>query len=164
MAKISYFDLACVIIFFSLAFSVYKRGFVKEIFVRFAWIIATLISFTFTSSVGMNITKRLTNIQFKPLGYLISFVFVFVISYVIIKIIASFIDTVAELPILNELNKALGIILGLLEASIIIAIIIELLLLQNFFPPEKWLENSKIAPFFMQYILLITLTPFSLGI
>lgn len=157
MKNISYFDLTCILLFFSFAFAVYKKGFVKEVFSKLSWIVAALIAFTLTSTVGMGIAKKIMSINSPPLLYLISFVVIFVISYVIIKMIGSFVDTVTNLPILNELNRALGIVLGLLEAAIIIAFIVELLLLQEVLPREVWMKNSKIAPFFIQYILQMNL-------
>ena len=151
--SINYFDLACVILFVSFALAVYKKGFVQEVFSKLSWIIAALIAFTFTSTIGVNLAKKLTHLETEPLLYLISFVAIFVISYVILKVIGSFIGTVTELPILNELNKGLGIVLGLLEATLLIAFILEILLVQDVFPRDAWIKDSKIAPFFIQYTL-----------
>ena len=58
-----------------------------------------------------------------------------------------------ELPILKGLDRSLGILLGLLEGSIIICLIIELMQLQSVFLPSNIIENSKIAMFFINYVL-----------
>lgn len=153
--RINILDIIFGFLLLSFSITVYRRGFIKELFSKLAWVGAAIIAFIFAPVFGYTLVKEITGLINEPLLYIIAFIFLFSFSFVLIKWIGSFVGTVFKLPVLNNLNKILGFFLGLIEASIIIAIVIEFLLLQSYIPRSTWIGNSKIIPFFITYVLRI---------
>lgn len=146
-------DIVFLLILLSCTISVYRNGFVKEVFSKLAFIVGGVVAIFFSPYFALNVLKSLISIRNNLLLYIISFICVFSIAYLIIKIIGNMVGMIFELPILKGLDRSLGILLGLLEGSIIICLIIELMQLQSVFLPSNIIENSKIAMFFINYVL-----------
>lgn len=141
----------CILLIFT--FSVYQKGFINEIFAKLAFIIGGLVAVFLSPYFALNVLTSFISIKSNLLLYIISFLFLFSIVYLIIKMIGSIIGYIFEFPILKSLDHSLGAILGLLEGSIIVCLIIELMLMQSIFPCQNIIVNSKIATFFVKYIL-----------
>lgn len=141
----------CILLVFT--FSVYQKGFINEIFAKLAFIIGGLVAVFLSPYFALNVLTSFISIKSNLLLYIISFLFLFSIVYLIIKMIGSIIGYIFEFPILKSLDHSLGAILGLLEGSIIVCLIIELMLMQSIFPCQNIIVNSKIATFFVKYIL-----------
>ena len=146
-------DIVFLLILLSCAFTVYKNGFVKEVFSKLAFIVGGMVAIFFSPYFAVNILKSFVSIKNNLLLYIISFFLVFSIVYLIIKIVGSMVGIIFEIPILKGLDHSLGILLGLIEGSIIICLIIELMFMQPIFPCHEIVSNSKIAIFFINYIL-----------
>jgi len=150
---LSILDFIFIGILASLAFLIYRKGFIEEVFSHLAWIVSSLLSLFLAPIFASTVISRITKIENAILLYLIAFVSLFILFYLIIRIIGSFIDSFFQLPILKDLNKVLGAMLGLIEGIIIISIILQLLLLQPFVSTDVWMKDSVIAPIFIKYIL-----------
>lgn len=152
-------DIVFLCILFVFAFVVCQNGFVKEVFSKLAFIVGCLVALLFSPYFALTILRPIdyvkNNIILKNnlILYIISFICVFSIVYLIIKIIGSMIGVVFEFPILKGLDRSLGILLGLVEGCIIICLIIELMQIQSIFSSSDIIANSKIATFFINYIL-----------
>jgi len=152
-------DIIFLFILLGFTFIVYQNGFVKEVFAKLAFIVGGLIAIFFAPYFALTILKSFDYVKNSMilkndlLLYAISFVCLFSIVFLIIKIIGNIVGLIFEFPILKSLDRALGAILGLLEGSIIICIIIELMQIQSIFSFANLIENSKIATFFIDYIL-----------
>ena len=146
-------DIVFLLILLSCAFTVYKNGFVKEVFSKLAFIVGGIVAIFFSPYFAVNILKSFVSIKNNLLLYIISFFLVFSIVYLIIKIVGSMVGIIFEIPILKGLDRSLGILLGLVEGSIIICLIIELMQIQSIFSSMDIIANSKIATFFINYIL-----------
>ncbi|SFD59407.1 Uncharacterized membrane protein, required for colicin V production [Lentibacillus persicus] len=81
----------------------------------------------------------------------ISFAIIFFAVKVLLQIIASMLDFVAELPILNSLNKILGAILGFAEMYLIIFIVLYILALTPLTEIQAWVNDSAIALFIIEH-------------
>jgi len=141
----------CILLIFT--FSVYQKGFINEIFAKLAFIIGGFVAVFLSPYFALNVLTSFISIKNNLLLYIISFLFLFSIVYLIIKMIGSIIGYIFEFPILKSLDHSLGAILGFLEGSIIVCLIIELMLMQSIFPCQNIIVNSKIASFFVKYIL-----------
>ena len=152
-------DMVFLCILFGFAFVVYQNGFVKEVFSKLAFIVGGLVAVLFSPYFALAILRPIdyvkNNVILKNnlILYIISFICVFSIVYLIIKIVGSIIGIVFEFPILKGLDHSLGILLGLVEGSIIICLIIELMQIQSIFSSMDIIANSKIATLFINYIL-----------
>ena len=141
----------CILLIFT--FSVYQKGFINEIFAKLAFIIGGFVAVFLSPYFALNVLTSFISIKNNLLLYIISFLFLFSIVYLIIKMIGSIIGYIFEFPILKSLDHSLGAILGFLEGSIIVCLIIELMPMQSLFPCQNIIVNSKIASFFVKYIL-----------
>ena len=146
-------DILFILILVSLVVATYRRGFVQEAFSKLSWVGSAVLSLVLTPLFAFTYIKDFTKIENEPILYFISFSSLFVAFYFIIKIIGLIVGSIFELPVLDNLNHVLGALLGLLEALIIISVVLEILLMQNFVSQQVWLKGSKLAPFFIQYLL-----------
>ena len=151
--KINVLDIVFVLIFISFAVQTYRRGFVYEVFSKLRWIGGAIIAFVFTPFFAFTYVRSFTGIEFEPILYFIAFVVLFILSFSVIHFTALLIGPLFELPVIDEIDRFLGVLLGLVEAFIVCAIILEILLMQPFLEQKVWMGNSKLAPLFIQYIL-----------
>jgi len=75
----------------------------------------------------------------------IAFVLIFLASKIVLQIIASMLDFIAELPILNSLNRLLGAVLGFFEMYLIIFIFLYISVLIPLGFIQSAIEESSIA-------------------
>lgn len=75
----------------------------------------------------------------------ISFAIIFFATKIVLQIVASMLDFVAELPILSSINKLLGGILGFVEVYLILFIILFILALTPIATIQEYINNSSIA-------------------
>lgn len=151
--KIHVLDSLFVLIFICFAVKTYRCGFVYEVFSKFRWIGGVIIAFVFTPFFAFTYVRSFTGIEFEPILYFVAFVVLFILSFSVIHFIALLVGPLFELPVINRIDRFLGVLLGLVEAFILCAIILELLLIQPFWEQKVWMGNSKLAPLFIQYIL-----------
>lgn len=71
-----------------------------------------------SSWVEANVLPHLPGVESETIFTVISFAAVFILSLALIKLLALTLDKIMHLPILNFINKALGALLGLLEATV----------------------------------------------
>lgn len=80
----------------------------------------------------------------------IAFAIIFFSVKIILQIIASMLDFVASLPILNSLNKLAGAILGFIEIYLIMFVILYIFALIPVSTIQEWISNSSIALFIIE--------------
>lgn len=73
--------------------------------------------------VETEVLPKLKGISRETVFTAICFVAVFLVSLALLKILAATLDRIAKLPILNFLNKALGVVFGICEATVYIWIL-----------------------------------------
>ncbi|HLS10070.1 CvpA family protein [Lentibacillus sp.] len=80
----------------------------------------------------------------------IAFAIIFFGVKIILQIIASMLDFVAELPILRSLNKWLGAVLGFVEIYLLIFIVLYILALTPLTEIQSWINDSSVALFILE--------------
>lgn len=81
----------------------------------------------------------------------IAFAIIFFAVKILLQIIASMLDFVAELPILHSLNKLLGAVLGFVEIYLLIFIVLFILALTPLTEVQSWINDSSIALFIIEH-------------
>src|SRR5699024_6620205 len=81
----------------------------------------------------------------------IAFAIIFFAVKVLLQIIASMLDFVAELPILHSFNKILGAILGFVEVYLILFIVLYILALTPLAEIQSWINDSFVALFIIEH-------------
>lgn len=80
----------------------------------------------------------------------ISFAAIFFVTKIVLQIIASMLDFVADLPILHSVNKISGAVLGFLEIYFILFIVLFILALTPLESVQSWINDSSVAIFIIE--------------
>lgn len=80
----------------------------------------------------------------------VAFAIIFFITKIVLQIIASMLDFVAELPVLSWFNSIFGAVLGFLEVYLILFIILFILILLPVASIQTWLGDSSIALYMIE--------------
>ncbi|MFC4556625.1 CvpA family protein [Virgibacillus kekensis] len=81
----------------------------------------------------------------------IAFAIIFFVTKVVMQIIASMLDFVAELPILNSVNKLLGSVLGFIEVYLLIFVVLYILALTPLAGIQAWVSDSSVGLFILEH-------------
>lgn len=81
---------------------------------------------------------------------IIAFAVIFFAVKIILQIIASMLDFVAALPILNSVNKLLGGALGVIEIYLLLFILLYILALTPLAQVQDWINQSPVALFILE--------------
>src|SRR5690625_27071 len=143
-----------------------KRGFILQVFHLIGFVIAFIVARMYYSKLSGLLQLWIpypdltsdgnwaTILQSLPLetGFYnaVSFVIIFFVVKVIVQIIASMLDFVAELPILNSLNKLLGAGLGFIEVYLVLFIILFILALTPIPMIQDLINHSSLAKFMIE--------------
>jgi len=143
-----------------------KRGLILQLLHLTGFIIAFIVAANYYDELGPRIAlwvpyPELTDdsawaefLQMLPLetGFYnaIAFAIIFFAVKIILQIIASMLDFVAAIPILNSVNKLLGSIFGFLEIYLILFIVLYILALTPLETVQGWINNSSIALFILE--------------
>lgn len=113
------------------------RGFISELFGKASWIIGLIAAFTFFDEVG----KLFTGIKSSMVQGIVGFCVVFVVVFMIFKLLEIIFSKFVENDILASLNRALGFLLGVGEGIALVSFLIMIFTWQKLFP-VKFLEGS----------------------
>lgn len=81
----------------------------------------------------------------------IAFAIIFFATKIILHIVASMLDFVASLPILNSINKLLGAILGFIEIYLLLFILLNIAVLVPIPSVQEWINHSSLALFIVEH-------------
>lgn len=88
----------------------------------------------------------------------VSFIIIFFISKVLLQMVATVFDYIAQLPILKQMNAALGALLGFIECYLLIFIVLILFSMM----PNGWIQDHLEGSFISNAI--VNYTPILSGI
>lgn len=104
------------------------RGFISELFGKASWILGLVAAFLFYDQIG----NLFITIQSGILRTIIGFCIVFVVVFMIIKLLEIIFSKFVENDILSSLNRALGFLLGVGEGFALVSIAIHIIRWQAF--------------------------------
>ncbi len=114
------------------------------------------------SSVSQNVTTEVTNF----LMTIIAVIGIFLVTLIAVKIIASMLDLMAQLPVVSTFNKIGGVLFGAVKGYIVISLLF--LIFITFFSTsdnsalQQSMNSSLTAPFFINYnvfLLVVSYIP-----
>lgn len=139
MISFAPFDILCLLILILLIVRVSIIGFIAEFFSRASVVIGIMGAVLFFRKLEPFIIRFTgVNILTGP----VSFLLIFIVLYLVIKIIQQLAGSAFEGETMTNLDRAMGFFLGLAEGVLIIMIIIVLLQKQPWFDPSFLLKNS----------------------
>ena len=149
----NFIDIIIVILVLLAAFKGFSRGLIKELISLISLISGVYIA----SNFSVYIEKHLNYKGIEEYNTIISFVLVFLIIYLSLKLAGVIINKFVKIIQLNLINKILGLLFGASKALIIIAFILfELHHLEQSFStiiPKNQKEESKL------YSLVVEIIP-----
>lgn len=120
------------------------RGFVKELMSMASVILGIAVAVLFSGMVAGYLENYLGE---SPWSQVISFLGLFLLTYLAVKIFESALDRLIERINLESLDHALGFFLGIVEGLVITFLILLLLQIQPFIEPSVLIEESVFARF-----------------
>lgn len=147
-----------------------KRGFILQLMHLVGFILAFIVSTVFYKKIAVILSHWIPYPELNgstmwaifdsamPLESAfyngIAFVLIFFITKIILQIIASMLDFLAQLPLLRTINKLLGAVLGIFEVYFVMFIILFLAALVPVEKVQTLIDNSLVAK------IIIENTPF----
>ena len=138
MNVLDYILIAILLIFVIRGF---VRGLINEIFGFGSFIIPLLLGILFYQKMGAVFAPSMNLIVANVLGFLV----VFICAFVLIKIIQLLVKTIFSGPILNSLDKTLGLLLGFAEGgALVFLILVALVEIKGKIDTSALLEGSVV--------------------
>ena len=148
--NIAFIDMVFIVIIVACVLLSVLKGFVASFFGKATFIVAVLLGIFFAPKLDAFVANYI-NIPY--ITTLISFFLVFIVSFLILKVIQLIIKSIFSGEIMGSLDKALGFFWGLVEGLLIVGVICVILIVQPFFDLTELLTNSffasKILPLFV---------------
>lgn len=138
-----------------------KRGFVLQTLHLVGFIVAFMIASSYYAELSTHLTLWIPYPELSGDGVFISFLktlpletgfynaisfaLIFFGARIVLQIIAAMLDFVAELPLLNLVNRLFGAVLGFVESYLILFILLFILALTPVASVQEWINQSSIA-------------------
>ncbi len=148
--NIAFIDLIFIIIILACVLMAVIKGFVASFFGKAAFIVGILLGVFFAPKLDIFVSKYI-NVPY--LTTIISFLLIFIFSYLIMRLLQLLIKSLFSGEIMGGLDKALGFFWGLTEGLLIVGVFCAILIVQPFFDLTELLSKSffasKILPMFV---------------
>ena len=115
------------------------KGFVDNVFGKLAFIAGIICGWIFYKSLA---TTLLKDIKVPYAANILSFLLIFVVVFLIIKLAQMIVSKIFEWSILKSLDRTLGFIFGIVEGAAVVCLIIFLLSVQPFFDVTNLFNGS----------------------
>ena len=132
--------LVILVLFASLIFGFF-RGFVKELMSLVAWVSAFFVAYYFSSSVAIVLPFDAEFSIKYVTGFVLIFIFVLIISSILIKFISAFVHKIG----LGASNIILGGLFGILRGVIIVYFLIFVIEKTSFGEYPTWQQSNSIV-------------------
>ncbi|TDM04487.1 CvpA family protein [Macrococcus carouselicus] len=87
---------------------------------------------------------------------IISFIFLFLVSKVMLQMVATVFDYIAQLPLLKQLNKSLGSLLGFIESYLLLFIIFFFIAMIPAPAVQERIQSSHLARAIIEYTPILS--------
>jgi membrane protein required for colicin V production len=127
------------------------RGFIEEVFSLGALVLGLAAAVLFSGSLARPVEQTFG----IPAGWgqVVAFLAVFLVVYIVLKLVEKALHGLAEKVQLENLDKALGFIFGLLEGMVFVALAILVLRLQPFFNVDGLFRGSLTGRYLLPLVL-----------
>ena len=132
---VDYFFCIVILIFALIALS---KGFLAEIFGKAAWVLGIIGAVFFYKKVASPLAVKIQN---QLVCTVLAFLIVFVV-FLLVKICEMILEKLFQLSLLKSLDRALGLMFGLVEGFAIVCLLIFILTVQPFVDTSSLLNGS----------------------
>lgn len=145
-------DLVFILIILFFTIRCIIKGFVAEIMSAASIVGGIILGFFFSDYLTILIHKHL---GFQWWNKLISFLVIFLLVYIFVKLIQGVFHAIVEKINLERLDRSLGFFLGLFEGVAVVVLLITVIDAQPFFPSDAILGGSIISNYVLSVITLL---------
>lgn len=138
-------DAVFLIVIFLFAVSAMAKGLINEVFGKASFIISVVVALVFTPVLEVYV---LDTIRKEAVAKVLSFLIIFVMAFLVIRIVQTILKKVFSGSILKGLDRALGLCLGLAEGVAVVAFVVFVLKAQPWFDTGGLLKGSLFARLF----------------
>lgn len=161
-------DIIIIVIILLFVIKGYQTGLIRQIINLFGYIIAIFVAYKLYddfapyleefipfpnfSDITFNMFSEIFKLQdmfYNAIAFIIIFIGIKLILFIVLNVL----DQIAKLPVFAFVNRSLGVVLGLVEASIIIILLVNFLSIMPWDNLQTYLNESYIA------IGILDLTP-----
>jgi membrane protein required for colicin V production len=134
------------------------RGFVEELMSMAAVVLGLGGAFFFYSRGGVYIREKFMG-DTPVLPEVLAFVILFLIVFLAIKLLEYVLRDIIDRINLDGADHFLGLLFGIVEGVILVALILLVISIQPLFDPAPLLENSVFARYLMPFIASVGRSP-----
>jgi membrane protein required for colicin V production len=127
------------------------RGFIEEFMSMAAFVLGLLVAVLLFKPGAEFIRDRWGDKYFPEL---LSFVVLFAIGFIVVKILERILKDIVERIHLTGLDRGLGVLLGLVEGLLVVALVLFVLNIQPLFDAAPLLESSLFSRYLMPFVSL----------
>jgi membrane protein required for colicin V production len=127
------------------------RGFIEEFMSMAALVIGVLFAVLFFKPGAAFVSGKL---GLNILPEVISFISLFLIAFIIVKILERILGGIIERIDMAGVDKGLGFALGLVEGLLVVSVALFVLSVQPLFDPSSLLKESLFARYLMPFVTL----------
>lgn len=128
----------CLVILF-FAITAAAHGLINEIFGKASFVVGVIAAMIFTPVLEVYVLDTVKN---AGAARVLSFLIIFVMAFLILRIVQGILKKLFSLNILKSLDRALGLMLGVVEGVVAVALVIFVLKAQPWFDTEHLLHGS----------------------
>ena len=128
---LTFIDIVFTIIVLLFAVIAAAHGFIKELFSKLAVILGIVVAISFFARLSPYMEQVIHN---KAVATVVSFLLLFVATYLLVKIIQQLVGAAFRGEILRGLDRTLGFVFGAVEGLVVVSLILILVNAQPWFP------------------------------
>jgi membrane protein required for colicin V production len=130
----------------------FLKGFIGELFSMAAILFGALASIYFFKNGAVFLKEQFLHDAKSPLPEILAFIGLFIIVFVIVKLLEILLKSVIHKIKLGSADRFLGLVFGLAEGIAVVSLLLFLIRYQPLFNPEKLLEDSFFAKLLLPLI------------
>jgi membrane protein required for colicin V production len=138
-------DFPCALVVLFFAVSAARRGLIRELFTKAAFILGFAAACLFSKRLA---TSALRTIGSAEAARVVSFLLLFIAVYLAIRLIQCAVGKLFENDVMAGLDKALGLFFGVAEGAFVVCLLLWALKHQPFFDADVLLSGSFFARLF----------------
>lgn len=132
----TFIDLIYTLIILFFALIGLFNGFINEVFKKISVLLSLCIGFVFSGNCAPFFKTWIKN---DTICTIVAFIALFIISYIVIRILQMILDKIFSQEILKGLNRFLGFVFGIAEGLLVICVVM------IFAKSQKWFNLSVLT-------------------
>ncbi len=157
-------DICLVIIFALFVYNGYSKGFVKSVYSVLSLVVTVILVSVLKDNflklisqspialkigeffAGSGASAELAAVCAENVTYLLSTIMLYLLVRIVLKFSLNIVNSIASLPVINSLNKLLGLLIGAVIGIIWLLVIVNVM---NVIPETaEYIETSALAGYF----------------